>query len=269
MARPHRHPRQHRPHGDNRRALSQNFLRSASVLRQIVRAAELAPSALVWEPGAGEGRLTRALARAAREVVAHELDPALAAALPRRLAAEGNVRVVRGDFLRARPPGGPFVVVGNIPYSRTTDIVRWCLAARTLTSATLVTQREFARKRTGDFGTWPLLTVRAWPEFDWRLGPRIDRHHFDPVPRTDSAVLRLVRRPAPLLPPGELPAYRALVAEGFTGVGGSLAATLRGTRPAARVRAALAAAGVPADAPVGRVTPRQWLALHRALRGRR
>ncbi|RMI42728.1 23S ribosomal RNA methyltransferase Erm, partial [Streptomyces triticirhizae] len=225
---------------DNRRALSQNFLRDAGVLRRIVRAAELPPSALVWEPGAGEGRLTRALARASREVVAHELDPALAAALPGRLATEGNVRVVRGDFLRARPPARPFVVVGNIPYSRTTDIVRWCLAARALTSATLVTQREFARRRTGDFGTWPLLTVQSWPEFDWRLGPRIDRHHFDPVPRTDSAVLRLVRRPAPLLPPGELAGYRALVAEGFTGVGGSLAATLRRGRPTRRVRAALA-----------------------------
>ncbi|RMI40180.1 ErmE/ErmH/ErmO/ErmR family 23S rRNA (adenine(2058)-N(6))-methyltransferase, partial [Streptomyces triticirhizae] len=31
--------------------------------------------------------------------------------------------------------------------------------------------------------------------------------------------------------------------------------------------AALAAAGVPEDAPVGRVAPRQWLTLHRALRG--
>ncbi|MDT0265539.1 ErmE/ErmH/ErmO/ErmR family 23S rRNA (adenine(2058)-N(6))-methyltransferase [Streptomyces sp. DSM 44915] len=249
-----------------RKTLSQNFLRDAAVLRQIVRAAELAPSDLVVEPGAGEGTLTRALARASREVIAHEIDPALAGALPRRLAAEGNVRVVRGDFLRTRPPGRPFVVVGNIPYSRTTDIVRWCLDARELTAATLVTQREFARRRTGDYGSWPLLTVRSWPEFDWRLGPRISRYRFEPVPRTDSAVLRLVRRPAPLLPAGELPTYRALVAEGFTGVGGSLAATLRRDRPAPRVRAALVAARIPLDAPVGRVTPRQWLTLHRALR---
>ncbi|SOD60939.1 23S rRNA (adenine-N6)-dimethyltransferase [Streptomyces zhaozhouensis] len=270
MARPHR-PARHRAHrhGDHRRALSQNFLRDAAVLRQITEAAELAPSALVLEPGAGEGRLTRALARASREVVAYELDPALAAALPGRLATEGNVRVVPGDFLRARPPARPFVVVGNIPYSRTTDIVRWCLAAGALTSATLVTQREFARRRTGDYGTWPLLTVRSWPEFDWRLGPRISRHHFSPVPRTDSALLRLVRRPAPLVPPRELAAYQALVDEGFTGVGGSLGATLRRRRATPRVRAALAAAGVPGDAPVGHVTPRQWLTLHRALRGRR
>ncbi|UED84270.1 ErmE/ErmH/ErmO/ErmR family 23S rRNA (adenine(2058)-N(6))-methyltransferase [Streptomyces profundus] len=250
----------------HRKTLSQNFLHNTAVLRGIVRAAELTPADLVLEPGAGEGTVTRALAREVREVIAYEIDPGLAAALPRRLAREGNVRVVPGDFLRARPPRRPFAVVGNIPYSRTTDIVRWCLAAPALTSATLVTQREYARKRTGDFGSWPLLTVSSWPEFDWRLGPRVARHHFTPVPRTDSALLRLVRRPAPLLPHRELAAYRALVAEGFTGIGGSLGATLRRTRRADRVRAALAAAGIDPDATVGRITPPQWLRVHRALR---
>ncbi|ONK11498.1 ErmE/ErmH/ErmO/ErmR family 23S rRNA (adenine(2058)-N(6))-methyltransferase [Streptomyces sp. MP131-18] len=252
-----------------RKTLSQNFLHSTAVLGQIVRAAELGPSDLVVEPGAGEGTLTRALARATRQVIAYELDPALAARLPERLRTERNVRVVPGDFLRAQPPRTPFAVVGNIPYSRTTDIVRWCLTARGLTSATLVTQLEFARKRTGDFGTWPLLTVQSWPEHAWHLGPRIRRHHFTPVPRTDSAVLRIVRRPAPLVPRRDLPAYRALVAEGFTGVGGSLRATLSRHHDTARVRNALRAAGVPNDAPVGRVTPRQWLTVFTRLhRGR-
>ncbi|MGK5529397.1 ErmE/ErmH/ErmO/ErmR family 23S rRNA (adenine(2058)-N(6))-methyltransferase [Streptomyces sp. URMC 129] len=249
-----------------RKTLSQNFLHHTGVLRQIVRAAALRPSDLIVEPGAGEGTLTRVLARATREVIAYELDPDLAARLPDRLRSERNVRVVRGDFLAARPPHTPFAVVGNIPYSRTTDIVRWCLDARPLTSATLVTQLEYARRRTGRYGTWPLLTVRTWPEFDWRLGPRVDRRHFTPVPRTDSAVLRITRRDAPLLPRRDLPAYRALVTEGFTGLGGSLRATLTRHHRAHRVREALAAARVPADAPVGLVTPRQWIVLFTRLR---
>ncbi|MDT0306321.1 ErmE/ErmH/ErmO/ErmR family 23S rRNA (adenine(2058)-N(6))-methyltransferase [Streptomyces sp. DSM 44917] len=250
-----------------RKTLSQNFLHHPGVLQQIVRAAELRPCDLVLEPGAGEGTLTRALARATRQVLAYELDPALAARLPGRLRAERNVRVVPGDFLNARAPRGPFAVVGNIPYARTTDIVRWCLGAPGLTAATLVTQLEFARRRTGDYGTWPLLTVRSWPEHAWVLGPRIGRGHFTPVPRTDSAVLRIVRREAPLLPRRDLPAYRALVAEGFTGVGGSLGATLARGHRTRRVREALRAARVAQDAPVGRVTPHQWLVLFAHLRG--
>jgi 23S rRNA (adenine-N6)-dimethyltransferase len=248
-----------------RKTLSQNFLYNAAVLGRIARAAGLRPGDLVVEPGAGEGTLTRVLARTARQVIAYEVDPALAARLPARLRTERNVRVITGDFLAAHPPRTPFAVVGNIPYSRTTQIVRWCLNARQLTSATLVTQREYARRRTGDYGTWPLLTVQSWPEHDWQLGPRIHRDLFTPVPRTDSAILRIVRRPAPLLPRPELATFRALVAEGFTGTGGSLYATLRRHHRAARVREALRAARVPQDAPVGRVTPRQWLTVHARL----
>lgn len=248
-----------------RMTLSQNFLHDPTALRAVVRASGVGPDDLVFEPGAGQGTLTRLLARSAREVVAYELDRTLAARLPRRLAGADNVRVVAGDFLSARAPDRPFVVVGNIPYARTSAIVRWCLAAPRLRSATLLTQREYARKRTGDFGRWSLQTVRTWPEWEWRLGPRVRRELFTPVPRCDGAVLRLVRRPTPLLPRGRLRAYRALVAEGFTGVGGSLAATLSRGRPAGRVRAALRAAGVARDTPVGLVSPEQWLVIFRSL----
>jgi 23S rRNA (adenine-N6)-dimethyltransferase len=252
-------------HHTTRRTLSQNFLHDPAALRAIVRAAGVGPADLVLEPGAGEGTLTRLLARGARQVIAYELDPALAARLPHRLRPLPNVRVVPGDFLRARAPRAPFAVVGNIPYARTSAIVRWCLAAPGLTSATLLTQREYARKRSGDYGRWTLQTVQSWPEYEWRLGPRVRRELFTPVPRVDSAVLRLTRRPEPLLPARRRAAYRALVAEGFTGVGGSLAATLGRGRRAARVRAALRAAGVPEAAPVGVVAPGQWLVLFRHL----
>ncbi len=250
----------------SRKALSQNFLHSPAMLRVILRESGIHPGDLVLEPGAGEGALTRALAGTARRVVAYELDPALAARLPRRLDRLPNVSVAAGDFLAARAPRAPFAVVGNIPYARTSDIVRWCLGAPRLTAATLLTQREYARKRTGDYGRWSRQTVLTWPEFAWRLGPRVARHHFTPVPRTDSAVLVLRRRPAPLLPPDRLAAYRALVTEGFTGVGGSLAATLARHHRAGRVRAALHTAGVPPSAPVGLVTPDQWLLLFHHLR---
>ncbi|WP_052851924.1 23S ribosomal RNA methyltransferase Erm [Streptomyces avicenniae] len=248
-----------------RKSLSQNFLRDTVALRTVVRASGVRPADLVVEPGAGEGTLTRVLARRSRQVIAYEIDRELAARLPRRLGDLPNVRVVPGDFLHAPAPPTPFTVVGNIPYSRTTDIVRWCLNAHALDRATLVTQLEYARKRTGGFGTWPLLTVQTWPAFAWRLGPRLRRELFTPVPRTDSALLHLDRRAAPLLPARAMPAYRALVAQGFTGVGGSLYASLCRVEHAPRVRRALDAAGVPYVAPVGHVSPAQWLTVFRHL----
>ncbi|WP_019548404.1 ErmE/ErmH/ErmO/ErmR family 23S rRNA (adenine(2058)-N(6))-methyltransferase [Streptomyces sulphureus] len=248
-----------------RLALSQNLLHSPGTARRLVRLAGVGPEDLVLEPGPGAGALTRELAARCGRVVAYELDEQFAARLPHRVAAS-NVRLVQGDFLDAPPPRQAFAVVGNLPFARTSAIVAWCLAAPHLTSATLLTQREFARKRTGGYGSWPRVTVESWPQYTWTMPATVARHHFHPVPRVDAGVLRLVRRPRPLLPAARLAAYRRLVAEGFTGVGGSLHATLARGRSPHRVRAAFRAARIDAGVPVGHVTPQQWLALFGALR---
>ncbi|GAB2963914.1 23S rRNA (adenine(2058)-N(6))-methyltransferase Erm(O) [Nonomuraea fastidiosa] len=242
-----------------RRTLSQNFLVDRHAVHLVVKAA--APEGLVLEPGPGTGVLTFALAAAGARVIGYELDPRLAGALAARTRDDARIQVVRGDFARARPPGEPFAVVGNIPYSATSRIVDWCLRAPGLTSATLLTQREYARKRTGDYGRWSLVTVRSWPWFDWRLGDTIGRESFRPVPSVDSAILRIARRPQPLVTGRR--SYQELVERGFGGVGGSVRASLKPHY--AGVDAALAAAGVARDAVVGHVHPDQWVTLWRRL----
>jgi 23S rRNA (adenine-N6)-dimethyltransferase len=134
-------------HRRARRAYGQNFL-APPFATALVDAAGPGPDDLVYEAGAGRGSLTTALAERCGQVVAYEVDPALAAAIPRH--ARITVRVE--DFLVATPPGRPFAVVGNVPYGLTSAMVEWCLHAPDLTSATLLTQLEYARKRTGDYG---------------------------------------------------------------------------------------------------------------------
>lgn len=250
-----------RAHSRARRAYGQNFLSSASAVRQVIDAARVGPDDLVYEFGAGRGRLTSALADRAGQVVAYEVDPEMAAALPRH----PRLTVRTADFLRAAPPAGPFAVVGNIPYALTSAVVDWCLHAPTLTSATLLTQLEYARKRTGDYGRWSRLTVRTWPLFSWEPAGRVPRTAFRPVPRVDGGVLRLVRRPVPLVGPDALPSYQRLVDLGFTGVGGSLHATLGTRYGSRRVSGAFRATRLGIDVPVGLVWPEQWLALFRLL----
>ncbi|MGH8880583.1 MAG: ErmE/ErmH/ErmO/ErmR family 23S rRNA (adenine(2058)-N(6))-methyltransferase [Stackebrandtia sp.] len=248
-----------------RRRLSQNFLTDHRVAAAIVRLSGVGREDLVVEIGPGGGIITRALVRKAGKVIAYEVDPTLARRLERRYAEDPHVHCVNRDFLSTSPPSGEFSIVANIPYSRTAAIVHWCLRARGLRSATLVTQLEYARKRTGDYGRWSQLTVESWPHFAWRLAGRVDRRNFDPVPRVDSGILRLVGREEPLLPGRIMDEYRRFVALGFTGRGGSLAASLRpayGTRP---VRRAFTHAGLDPLTVVGFVPPRQWLAVFRQL----
>ena len=174
------------------------------------------------------------------EVIAYEIDPALADRLIARVGDRPNVRVRTGDFLAARQPSGSFQVVGNAPFSLTSPIIDWCLRASRMTAATLITQLEYARKRTGGYGRWSQLTVSTWPQIRWELAGTIARTEFRPVPRVDAGILRLERRAEPLVRPARQAAYRRLVQAGFSGVGGSVQASLRRTFPADKVAAACA-----------------------------
>ncbi|MFJ6081299.1 ErmE/ErmH/ErmO/ErmR family 23S rRNA (adenine(2058)-N(6))-methyltransferase [Streptomyces sp. NPDC092369] len=249
------------------RALSQNFLADRATAEYVARLAvprgRQVP--LLLEVGAGKGALTACLVPRCRELHAHEIDPRLVRELRTRFSATPQVRVVAGDFTATRPPRTPFAVAGNVPFSRTAAIVDWCLRAPALTDATLLTQLEYARKRTGDYGSWTLLTVRSWPRFEWRLVGRVARTRFRPVPRVDGGIVRIERRRIPLLEPAAHESWRHLVELGFSGVGGSLHASLRRARPRRRVDAAFRAAGLDPRVLVGEVSPGRWLRLHEVL----
>ena len=92
----------------------QNFVHDANTVRRIVAAAGLAEGERVLEVGPGLGSLTLALLDARHEVVAVEIEPALAARLPRTVAERmperaSRLRVLELDALRLatthfRPP---------------------------------------------------------------------------------------------------------------------------------------------------------------------
>ncbi|MGX1911336.1 ErmE/ErmH/ErmO/ErmR family 23S rRNA (adenine(2058)-N(6))-methyltransferase [Streptomyces phaeochromogenes] len=252
------------------RALSQNFLTDRATADRFARLAVPRPQnpPLVLEVGAGKGALTEVLAPRCQKLLAYEIDPRLVPALRARFSGTPQVRVIGGDFLAARPPGGPFSVAGNVPFSRTADVVDWCLRAPGLTDATLLTQLEYARKRTGDYGSWTLLTIRTWPRYEWRFLGRVTRARFRPVPRVDAGIVRIERRRTPLLGRTSYDDWRHLVELGFSGVGGSLHASLRRAHPRRRVDAAFRAARLDPRVLVGEVPPEQWLGLHDVLASR-
>ena len=169
------------------------------------------------------------------------------------------------DFLAAPPPSSPFTVVGNIPYGLTSAVVTWCRHAAMMRRATLLTQLEYARKRTGDYGRWSRLTVLTWPSFSWHLDGVVPRAAFRPVPRVDGGILVLDRRRVPLVRPDLQPVWEQRVACGFEGRGGSLQASLARRYGARRVAGACRAARLDPSVPVGEVWPEQWMTLFRLL----
>jgi 23S rRNA (adenine-N6)-dimethyltransferase len=218
-----------------RRELAQNFLRSRRLAADIVRGLDVEPHELIVELGAGDGRLTAELARRARRVVAIEVDPRLADGL------RGRFEVVEGDALAVRLPKEPFRVVGNIPFHRTTAILRRLLddLDLPLERADLIVQWEVARKRTSVVPSTQ-LGARWGPWWELTLTRRFDASAFEPRPDVDAALLKIVRRERELVSADAAREYRAFVTRAF-------ADGLRSVVPPLTLKRAAASAGFDRD----------------------
>jgi len=171
------------------------------------------PCDLVLDLGAGSGRLTAELARAALRVVAVELDPSLADRLRGRWA---NVEVVEADAREMPLPEEPFRVVANLPFHGTNEILRHLLddPRVPLLRADLVVEWGVALKRGLP---WPsTLNGVVWSAWHTtRVERRLARRAFQPPPSVDAGVLVFERRAQPLVPVELAGDYRRFVARGF------------------------------------------------------
>jgi 23S rRNA (adenine-N6)-dimethyltransferase len=205
-----RRARSTRPPG---RASSQHFLRSQALAAELVRSAGIGADDLVLDLGAGTGRLTAELARAARRVVAVELDPQLAARLGGRWP---NVEVVCADAASVPLPHVPFRVVANLPFAGATAILRHVLDEpdRPLSRADVIVEWGVAVKRALP---WPStlndVVWGAW--YETSVARRLPRTAFRPPPSVDAGVLVFRRREQPLVPSARAGDYRRFVARGF------------------------------------------------------
>ena len=200
------------------RRLGQHFLRPASVER-LLRTIDPRPDESFLEIGPGAGALTLPLAARAREVVAVEIDAALASRLRER--APANVRVVTGDALRAdlaalATPGSR--LVGNLPYYVSSPLLRRFLELHDrVRDVHVMLQDEVARRVASppgsrDYGIVSVLYA-LWADVDvpLRFGPG----SFDPPPRVESALLRARFLPAPRAQVDDLKGFERLVLAAF------------------------------------------------------
>ena len=195
------------------RPRGRHLLRSSRLADAIVRDAGVEAGDLVVDVGAGSGMLTSALLRAGARVVALEPDRRLAARLLRVCPAAD---VVEADLLEWTWPEEPFRVVANVPFALTTELERRLFSdpRLPLRSADLVVQWEAAVKRTR---IWPSTRLgvlwAAWYQLDVvrRLAPAA----FAPPPSVAAAVLAARRRPEPLVPAAQAPAYEAFLERSF------------------------------------------------------
>lgn len=202
-----------------RHELGQNFLRNPSTIDRFVAVVRETEGGIL-EIGAGDGAITRKLSLLERDLTAIDVDERHVKRLRQDFP---TVRVERADALRFTLEFP--VIVGNIPFSLTTPILRRLLKASSWQDAVLLTQWEVARKRAG-IGGRTMMTAQAAPWYVFELCGRVPARHFTPQPSVDGGILHVTRRERPLVSSAERRGYENFVYATFTGKGRTLAQIL-------------------------------------------
>jgi 16S rRNA (adenine1518-N6/adenine1519-N6)-dimethyltransferase len=186
-----------------RKRFGQHFLTDGGIIDAIVRA--IAPQAgqPMVEIGPGLAALTQPLVERLGHLNVIELDRDLAA----RLREHGQLNVIESDVLKvdftalAHSLNAPKLrVVGNLPYNISSPILFHLLnhvdaiADQHFMLQQEVVDRMVAEPSTGAYGR---LSVMLQWRYDMESVLHVPPSAFDPPPRVDSAVVRMVPREAP------------------------------------------------------------------------
>lgn len=186
----------------------QNFVVDGNTVERIVRVAGVGPDDVVVEVGPGLGSLTLALLPATQRVVAIEVDPTLAAALPDTVATVApdvsqRLLVVHADALQVSelPGPPPTALVANLPYNVSVPVVlRFLELFPTIERILVMVQLEVAERLAAKPGSkvYGVPSVKAAWDADVRLAGQVSRSIFWPVPNVDSGLVSFTRREPPV-----------------------------------------------------------------------
>jgi 16S rRNA (adenine1518-N6/adenine1519-N6)-dimethyltransferase len=187
--------------------LGQHFVIDPNTVRRIVRTAALEPDDVVLEVGPGLGSLTLELLAETAGVIAVEIDPVLAAALPEtvqeyvpsRTDALTVLTMDALDLAELRAPL-PTAIVANLPYNVAVPVVLHLLELLpTATKGLVMVQLEVAERLAAPPGsrTYGVPSVKAAWYAELRQAGQVSRSVFWPAPRVDSGLIAWHRRPSP------------------------------------------------------------------------
>ncbi len=183
-----------------KKQLGQNFLNDPNVARAIVNKAAIGGDDVVVEIGPGLGAITVPAAKAAHQVKAVDRDGRIIGLLKTELLAAGieNVEIREADILRvdleavSREAGRPLVVLGNLPYNISSQVIVQLIHARCrIDRAVLMLQKEMAQRICAGPGSrdYGRLSVMLGYCSETRVLMQVRAPLFFPAPKVDSTVV--------------------------------------------------------------------------------
>ena len=202
-----------------RKRFGQHFLSDDGIVDAIVRAIDPKPGQALVEIGPGLGALTQPLLARCQQLTVIELDRDLAA----RLRRQPGLDVVEADVLKvdvaalADRLARPLRIVGNLPYNISSPILFHLLdMAHRVQDQHFMLQKEVVDRMAAGPGSKTYGRLSVMLQWRYHIESLIDvpPESFDPPPRVDSAVVRMLPWPTPAVL--ERPRLEALVAAAFS-----------------------------------------------------
>ena len=180
------------------RSKGQNFLINESVYDDIIKTADLKKDNVVLEVGPGLGFLTRQMAAKVKKVIAVEVDSSLASFLKKDISKKNisNIKIFNNDILKARGSNfskiGKYKIVSNLPYNISSIFLRKFLSLNNKPeSIVLMLQKEVAERITATPPDMSLLSCSVQFYADTKIIFNVSKENFFPIPKIDSAVIKI------------------------------------------------------------------------------
>lgn len=235
-----------------RKRFGQNFLVDDVIIRAIVDAIRPRPGETVVEIGPGLGALTRPLLERLPHLHAVELDRDIVARLRKTWPAE-RLTIHAGDALKFDfgALGDDLRIVGNLPYNISSPLLFHLMTfAPHIRDLHFMLQKEVVERMVAAPGTsdYGRLSVMLQRRFHLERLLDVPPVAFDPAPKVDSAVVRLIpKTPAEIAPLDEA-MFARIVAAAFSQRRKTLRNTLGGLLKPADFSALGIDAGLRAEA---------------------
>lgn len=202
-----------------RKRFGQNFLVDHGVIDEIVRAIAPQPGQHLVEIGPGLGALTNPVVERSEKLTVIELDRDLAA----RLRKRAELNVIESDVLKvdfgalAQEAGQKLRLIGNLPYNISSPILFHLLPwADQVVDQHFMLQKEVVDRMVATPGNKDYSRLSVMLQWRYRMECVVDvpPGSFDPPPKVDSAVVRMIPLATP--PEVDLPEFAKMVAVAFS-----------------------------------------------------
>ena len=186
----------------HKHSLGQNFLKDTKVLTSIIDSVDVKEDDLIIEIGPGQGALTKYLKLFHANLRCFEVDKRVEKYLNKFVDDKTNI--IFNDFLKVNLEDeikdikfNDLYVIANLPYYITTPIIDKMISSPLNVKAmVLMVQNEVADRLCAKPGSKDYGSITVYLNYYYNVSKLffVSRKAFDPVPKVDSAVIKLEKK---------------------------------------------------------------------------